>query len=99
MNHFKSPFVVIILLTVCAIAGALGLKYREMRGPWYLGCADSSGQEYLIKVDERPYIENGFIVIGNDTFITPQQGMTCKIIPVKDVDLGPEVKKTSNSVI
>jgi hypothetical protein len=88
----------VMVLLVMLASFMLTQCYLE-RGPWYLGCADASGQEYLIKVEQKPYIRDGFIVIGNDTFITPMQGMTCKIITEKSVQDKVKVTPTSNPVI
>lgn len=39
-----------------------------------------------MKVDDKPVIQGSFIRIGKDTFVTPVAGMTCKIVPVSDVE-------------
>ena len=39
-----------------------------------------------LKVDDKPVIQGSFIRIGKDTFVTPVAGMTCKIVPVSDVE-------------
>lgn len=87
----------------CLLGAGWLLNYAYVNtfgaGEWYLGCADSTGQEYLIKVDSKPYIRDGFIVIGGDTFITPQSGMTCKIISAKELEGKVKVTPTSNPVI
>lgn len=70
------------------VLAIIWVAYRHDKvGPWYLGCSDGK-QEYLMKVDERPIIDGSFIRIGSDTFVTPMQGMTCKVIPVSEVEKG-----------
>lgn len=79
---------VIITAVIVAIAGIVVVAYREDKvGPWYLGCSDGK-EEYLMKVDQRPIIDGSFIRIGNDTFVTPMPGMTCKVVPVSEVEKG-----------
>ena len=87
------------IIVIAALVGFVLTNKFLNRGEWYLGCADAVGQEYLIKVDSKPEIREGFIVIDDDTFITPQAGMTCKIIPVSEVEAKAKVTLTSNPVI
>lgn len=99
-NMFKMMWIVLLgVLSGLSAFVILKTTLDAKHGPWYLGCADSGGQEYLIKVDEKPYIREGFIVIGKDTFIAPIQGMTCKIITENDLNAKVKLKDTSNSVI
>lgn len=61
-------------------------NHVAQNGPWYLGCADASGQEYLITTKEKPIVKDGFIFIGDDVFLTPMPMMTCRVIRVEDFD-------------
>lgn len=55
-------------------------------GPWYIGCVDTvSGQQYLLKADQRPVLRDGFIIIGKETFITPRPMMTCRIVSEEEL--------------
>ncbi len=63
------------------------LWYPANRGPWYLGCTDGT-TEYMMKVDARPYVKDGVVHIGNDTFVTPKAGMTCRIVRVSEIEKG-----------
>lgn len=47
---------------------------------WYLGCVGEDAKEYLIKVQQRPRIKDGFIIIGEDMFVTPRPMTTCRAI-------------------
>ena len=99
-QKLKLVWLVFLCIMLVAIVSNIVWDFiNRTRAPWYLGCADSGGQEYLIKVDEKPYIREGFIVIGKDTFIAPIQGMTCKIITENDFNARVKLKDTSNSVI
>ncbi|QDJ96313.1 hypothetical protein Xoosp13_126 [Xanthomonas phage Xoo-sp13] len=42
--------------------------------------------EYLIKVNQRPEIKEGFIVIGKDMFVTPKPMTTCRAIRASEFD-------------
>lgn len=59
---------------------------QDTPGPWYLACTDNTKQQYLLTVKDKPVIKDGLIHIGNDTFITPIAGMTCRIVRVKQAE-------------
>lgn len=76
------------IVTLLLVAGIYGKHTIDIAndGPWYLGCADSKGQEYLIKVEDKPVVKDGFIFIGDGVFLTPMPMMTCRSVRVKDVE-------------
>lgn len=49
------------------------------------GCSDGV-KEYLMKVDDKPVIQESFSGLVKIRFVTPVAGMTCKIVPVSDVE-------------
>ena len=73
---FTAAFLILILL-----AGSWAVHKREGGGPWYIGCVDTTtGQQYLLEADQRPVLRDGFIIIGEETFITPRPMMTCRVV-------------------
>ncbi len=81
----KYLFEIIVGIVVAVLLVVFVISYNTPSGPWYLGCSDGV-KEYLMKVDDKPVIQGSFIRIGKDTFVTPVAGMTCKIVPVSDVE-------------
>lgn len=55
-------------------------------GPWYLGCADRNGKEYLLKTDKKPRVSGSIVYIGDDIFVVPEPGMTCRVASVKKIE-------------
>ncbi len=79
-------------LTIAIIALALILIYVTYshfheEGPWYLGCADHNGKELLLKTDKKPRVQGSLIFLEDDIFVTPDAGMTCRIVSVKQAEL------------
>ncbi len=97
-HPWESLLTVVLSITVFMI---LSSEYKKTHSDWYIGCAQFGGQEFIMKVQERPTINShGIIFIGNEAFVTPMDGMSCKIIPADEVDeLNPKVTPTSNPVI
>lgn len=91
--------VLAIISVACVIGVVFWVRNEEYeKGPWYLGCIDLNGQQYLVKLDGEPEIRDGLIFIGKRSFITPRQGMTCSAIHAKDIPESVlENLSTSNS--
>lgn len=63
------------------------LVREDSSGPWYLGCADRTGRELLLQTDKKPLIDGGLIFLEDDMFVTPEPGMTCRVVSVKTVEV------------
>lgn len=78
-------------LKVASVALALILiyvgysRFRD-EGPWYLGCADRNGKELMLQTDKKPRVQGSLIFLEDDIFVTPEAGMTCRIVSVKQVE-------------
>ncbi len=94
MNNKKSAIKDILLIfSALFVASMLIITFIDAiidytnkdKGEWYLACLDiESGQEYLMRVNERPYVDAGVVKIGNSSFITPKPFMSCKIVTAKE---------------
>ena len=60
--------------------------FPNSTGPWYLGCADRNGKEYLLKTDKKPRVSGSIVYIGDDIFVVPEPGMTCRVASVKKIE-------------
>lgn len=73
---FIAAFIILIFITMSWV-----VHNRDSGGPWYIGCVDTTtGQQYLLEADQRPVLRDGFIIIGEETFITPRPMMTCRVV-------------------
>ncbi len=80
---------ILIILVICLV-GLWAVWPVTKQGPWLIGCVDvQTNQQYLLKAEKKPVIKGNFIMIGDDTFITPRPMMTCRI--VEEIELTPEV--------
>ena len=70
-------------------AGLIYVGYTRIRdaGPWYLGCSSLHGKkEVLLQTDKKPRVEGSIVFLGDDMFVTPEQGMTCRILTVRKAE-------------
>lgn len=68
------------------------------RGPWYLGCADRHGNEMLLKTNKKPRTQGSLVFLEDDVFVTPEPGMTCRIVSVKKIDEENSAKTLDNPI-
>lgn len=62
------------------------LVREDSSGPWYLGCADRTGRELLLQTDKKPRAEGGLVFLDDDLFVTPEPGMTCRVVSIEQVE-------------
>lgn len=74
------------IASVILAAGLIYVAYTRFRddGPWYLGCSSMHGKkEVLLQTDKKPRVEGSIVFLGEDMFVTPEPGMTCRIVTVR----------------
>lgn len=67
-------------------------------GPWYLGCADRHGNELTLKTDKKPRVEGSLVFLEDDIFVTPEAGMTCRIVTVRQIEEENALKGLDNPI-
>lgn len=85
------------VLLVGAIIYVGYTRYRDA-GPWYLGCADRHGNEVTLKTDKKPRVQGSLVFLEDDIFVAPEDGMTCRIVSVKQVDEENLAKALDNPI-
>lgn len=75
------------------------LVREESGGPWYLGCADRTGRELLLQTDKKPRAEGGLVFLDDDMFVTPEPGMTCRVVSIEQVEQEKANAKAIDKVI
>lgn len=90
-----------IVLVVCIVLSvfAYTLVREESGGPWYLGCADRTGRELLLQTDKKPRAEGGLVFLDDDLFVTPEPGMTCRVVSIEQVEQEKANAKAIDKVI
>lgn len=84
-----SALEIILIIIILAIILIFGIPTFDEKGPWFIGCVDTvSGQQYLLKADQKPVLRDGFIIIGKETFITPRPMMTCRVVSEEELTSG-----------
>lgn len=68
------------------------------QGPYYLGCADRHGSELVLQTDKKPRVDGSIVYIGDDVFVVPEPGMTCRIVTVKKLNEEKASKKVDNPI-
>ena len=77
-------------------AGLIYVGYTRIRdeGPWYLGCSSLHGKkEVLLQTDKKPRVEGSIVFLGDDMFVTPEPGMTCRILTVRKAEAELEARE------
>lgn len=87
-----------LLLLVIGVTYAVYVRLNDT-GPWYLGCATSNGKELLLKTDKKPRVKGGLVFLGDDIFVTPEPGMTCRIVTVRKAEEEQESRKPLDNEI
>lgn len=82
----NSDVAIVLTLGLIVLIGIVVLSWVRHRGPWYLGCAHRNGAELLLKTDRKPRIEGSLIFLEDDMFVTPEAGMTCRIVRVNTIE-------------
>ena len=87
----------VIALASIAVIVAVSNRpgYTDADRNWYLGCIDmATRKEYIVRTPAKPYIRDGFVVIGDEMFLSPIPGMTCRPINGEEIR-----KKTGSNVV
>ena len=82
-------------------AGLIYVGYTRIRdaGPWYLGCATGKGKELLLQTDKKPRVEGSLVFLEDDIFVTPEPGMTCRILTVRKAEAELEAREALDNPI
>lgn len=81
-----SGLILAILFISIAVSALIIARPSERGGPWYLGCIHRDGEELLLKTEHKPRVEGSLVYIGDDAFVTPEPGMSCRIVRAEEID-------------
>lgn len=90
-NAWGAFKVTCVFLLMCIFYVGI-VRLRDV-GPWYLGCANSDGKELLLKTDKKPRVQGSLVFLEDDIFVTPEPGMTCRILTVRKAEKEQELRK------
>jgi hypothetical protein len=75
-----------VFFIILMVAPMTAAWFRKDVGPWYLGCIHRDGEELLLKTEHKPRVEGSLVYIGDDAFVTPEPGMSCRIVRAEEID-------------